>query len=428
MKIAGRATPKRKPRQAPVHHPAASTQRPQSHQQTLVARNNQMKSAPPAGAGKVHPFYSWDPLTASGPPSEIFASGASTYVPIVMRTQLSTAVSAKPADVPANINTPSYFGYTVLVATSSKSGIACVSLSLKWDNTLAPAGQKWVVAVDPAVFPKLTSWNSNNELPESSRSGKFGYYIRNTTDQFTLGGTIRSLRLNVGVDLPPANSVIDPNASGGVWTGLIQFILGHPDTATYSGNQMTTGKALACIPVNQSDYMDYTTYYGAPSDLGPDDWEGGSNYKYAKSLMVATGFDGKKYRYGQEYGHLAGISAAGNGIDAVRKAAAQQSSHSDVDLTGAAQLTASDLRAIQAATAVDAFLSKVQDPDMSVALLMFEPRVNQDKVNSYELTVGQNQLCRFAPNSLLNSLARPAPIAPLASHNVARAADRKSVV
>jgi hypothetical protein len=211
-----------------------------------------------------------------------------------------------------------------------------------------------------------------------------------------------------------------------VWFSLIQFILGHPDTATYSGNQMTTGKALACIPVNQSDYMDYTTYYGAPSDLGPDDWEGGSNYKYAKSLMVATGFDGKKYRYGQEYGHLAGISAAGNGIDAVRKAAAQQSSHSDADLTGVAQLTATDLRAIQAATAVDAFLSKVQDPDMSVALLMFEPRVSQEKVNSYELTVGQNQLCRFGPNSLLNSLARPAPIAPLASHNAARAAGQST--
>lgn len=131
MKIAGRAAPKRKPRQAPAHHPAAPAQRPQSHQQTLVARNNQMKSTPPAHTGKVHPFYSWDPLTASGPPSEIFATGASTYVPTVMRTQISTAISTKPAEVPAGVSTPTYYGYTVLVATSSKSGIACVALSLK---------------------------------------------------------------------------------------------------------------------------------------------------------------------------------------------------------------------------------------------------------------------------------------------------------
>lgn len=425
MKISSKVTPKRRARPAPAPQQPVSTQRP--HQtQTLVARNNQMKSAPANPAAKVHPFYSWDPMTSTGPPSEIFSSGASTYVPAVMRTQLNTATMEKPHDLPDGVSLPSYYGYTVLVSTSSKSGIACVSLTVRWDNTPGPVGQRWVVAVDPAVFPKLTSANLGNELPESSRSGKYGYYIRNTSDQLILGGTIRSLRLNVGVDLPPANTIIDPATAGGVWTGLIQFILGHPETATYSGNQMTTGKALACIPVNQSDYMDYTTYYGAPSDLGPDDWEGGANYKYAKSLMAATGFDGKKYRYGQEYGHLAGITAAGNGIAAVRKAAAQQSTHSDADLTGASQLTASDLRAIQAANAVDAFLSKVQDPDMSVALLMFEPRITIDKINSYEITVGLNQLCRFAPNSLLNSLARPAPVAPLANHNAARAAGQST--
>jgi len=344
---------------------------------------------------RIHPHFSWDPLTNSNPIPEAFAVGKSTFLPMVSRNK----IMSKQDDT--NNHTA---GHTILAFTPSSTGIAALSMTMNL-STGVP-----YVYIDSMLFPRMTE-NTMGNLPTSSKDGRYGYTLRNVSDQLKLGGTVRSLRLQTGIVVP---TIGDSTFSVDTWNTLCNFIWSHPDTATYSGNQLTQGKSKASIPCDQSIYGAYTPWVPTPASYDAKiDWLGGTRYELAMQLRAAIGQEHGDYHH---QGDAAAKAAAGSSMAAVKN----RLGHPTPSSYQGVALTPADQTALNAAATTDNLVNFLSHPSMSVCLLMIEARLENQ--NAYEVTIGQQVSGKYEADNMLNSLAVPTKTAPIAHLNAMRAA------
>lgn len=407
-----------------------------------------------------NPVLNWDPLANKEAPPVTSSVGPVTPTPAMVRVPITTAepsvtvpaVKVLPdgttEDVQALVGGKDT-GTVVLHMTSSDTGQAGLLMqgtAFQVPPGAGGGGYEFVGAVDtkPITFPKLHSDTSPGNIPQMTSDGRMSEYLRNVTDQLSIGGTMRVLRIASGVELPGTGWEDYDN-----FQNIIDFVQSHPATATYSGNQLTQGKGIVALPVDQSQYQAFEEFAPLSSacHLNKARSYGSKWFKEVKVLAEAVGYHhGEAHHFPSQAAlqahRLATGVSIGTGLAAVRAAHALGSWPEVKE----ADLSDQDFVDLQDMTALEAYVKQAKNPAMSNILVLWEPRgqasisagestwpegsfsqginlVNEnDNVtqNTYELTIGSQRLAKFEPNSLLNNLARPAPVITMQEMNTRR--------
>jgi len=446
------------PRRAPPRRRQAARQ-----SIALARRRPNRKGEKPGTSGVNNdPVLSWDPLANKSPVPVVNAVGPVTQTPAMVRTPITTsppsvsvpAVKISPDGTTSNVNAlvgGKDTGTVMLHMTSTDTGQAGLLMQgTAVQENVAPSDPQpkfeflGAVETKPITFPKLHSDTSPGNIPQSTSDGRMAEYLRNVTDQLSIGGTMRVLRIAAGVELPASGSAGYAN-----FKNIIDYVQSHPATATYSGNQLTEGKGIVALPVDQTQYQSFVDFNAMSSacHMNKDRSYGSQWFKEVKVLSEAVGFHhGKAHHFPSQAAlnaHRAntGVSV-GSGLAAVRAAHALGSWPEVTE----ADLSEQDYVDLQDMTALETYINQAANPAMSNILILWEPRgqtnVSPDEStwqsgafsnginlvtendftvqNTYELTIGSQRLAKYEPNSLLNSLAKPAPVIPLAEMNQKR--------